>query len=97
MTFIEVKSLRRNQSVHKKKAMNPTFSKEQQWHKPYRMLQSNSIQNKLSKAYQTKLNRNKSKKSFLSSISENIQIHNQIKMSIGTIVKLLEGQNLLLK
>ena len=46
MTFIEVKSLRRNESVHKKKAMSPTFSKEQQWHKPYSML--NQTQYKIS-------------------------------------------------
>ena len=52
----------------------------------------NSIQNKLSKAYQTKLNRDKNEKFFLPKILKNIQIHNQMKMCIGTIVKLLESQ-----
>ena len=43
MTFIEVKSLRRSESDHKKKAMSPTFSKEQQQHKPCSMLNQTQI------------------------------------------------------
>ena len=53
---------------------------------------SNSNQNELSEVYQTKLNLSKSEKFFLSGILKNTQIHNQMKMCIGTIVKLLESQ-----
>ena len=53
---------------------------------------SNSIQNELSKVYQTKLNRDKSGKSFLFKILKNIKIHNQMKMCTGAIVELLESQ-----
>ena len=38
MTFMEMKSLRENESIHKKKAASPTLSKEQQWHESYSML-----------------------------------------------------------
>ena len=43
MTFMEMESLRENESIHKKKVASPTFSKEQQWHKPCSMLNQTQI------------------------------------------------------
>ena len=92
MTFMEMEDLIENLVRSQEESYESNTFKRTTMAQTIQHAKSNSIQNKLGKAYQTKLNRDKSGKSFLFKILKNIQIHNQMKMCIGTIVKLLESQ-----
>ena len=59
-----MKSSRENDSVYKKKAMGPTFSKKQQWHNQCSMLNQTQAKNKLGKVYQRKSSGIKAKNPF---------------------------------